>query len=188
MLCVTGLQCSKSTRLWLLQTILPVEMHVFHISSTVDSDWRGHSDRPWWQNGFFQPRFPHLIQLCVNQAPFRSYSLDIMSHTGYISDWKLNHLPTGRPSCNTPKQQAFQRRSLGWRPLLLLLTSPFMLSKTPPLGETQSSSKLWLQALVFHSKSLQFISQGAALHSSPEFMCMAQRPTLMVLVHTGSPS
>ena len=68
----------------------------------------------WWPT---QSWFPHLLCLCVEHPLVLPYRRDLLSQQDqkYVSDGKSYHLHVWRLSCNTIKQQAFQKRSLGSR-------------------------------------------------------------------------
>ena len=67
---------------------------------------------PWWRK---QQWFPRLLRLCVDHPLFFPYRRDLLSQQDqrYVSDRKSYHLQAWRLSCDTTKQQAFQKRSLG---------------------------------------------------------------------------
>ena len=69
---------------------------------------------PWWPT---QSWFPHLLRLCVEHPLALPYRRDLLSQQDqkYVSDEKSYHLDAWRLSCDTIKQQAFQKRSLGSR-------------------------------------------------------------------------
>ena len=66
---------------------------------------------PWWPT---QSWFPHLLRLCVEHPLVLLYRRDFLSQQDqkYVSDGKSYHLHVWRLSCDTIKQQAFQKRSL----------------------------------------------------------------------------
>ena len=72
---------------------------------------------PWWPS---QSWFPHLLTLCVEHPLVLPYRQDLLSQQDqkYVSDGKSYHLHAWRLSCDTIKQQVFQRRSLGSQQLL----------------------------------------------------------------------
>ena len=69
---------------------------------------------PWWLT---QSWFPHLLRLCVEHPLALPHRRDLLSQQdqNYISDGKSYHLHAWRLSCDTIKEQAFQKRSLGLR-------------------------------------------------------------------------